>query len=621
MKCFSSVQSKVIGIEVAVSLLLSAASASAAALTLSFAASAIAETQITNATTAKVTLSSKQTNDVMVSLRRSTTNELYVPNFVTIPAGSDSVVFEVGGVNNPFITGPVNVTLVAKAKGFIDGSASITVLDDDLVGNLTLGGHFVGRLTNNTYHVTDDLTVDFGQTLVIDPGSELRFRPGTAMTNAGTLRAIGTKDAYIRFVPANASPTNGDWAGLIVTGPNTALGYVEIAFGQYGLRLLPAATHPALSLSNSLIHDCSNDGVGLIARSLFSGDASLNGKVLLFSNAIYRNGHDGVYLFSFSHPDGNHFCASSDNAAVLAQNRIYDNGGAGVEILVHALHGIGGCQVDRFGHNSSVISNNVVYGNGYGIYGYAENFSDWIGVLRTKIVNNLIASNAFGGVWLSGTNQAQLKPVVVNNTIANNGNSGIFHWVKTATGFVVENNLVIWNKLGVTASAAYAPTNASIAGNDVWGNAVAGWFGYPTSFGSPVAANINGTPQDANANIAADPLFVSSGDFRLRADSPAIDAGLTNNAPTNDIAGAGRHRFPDLGSYEFSLLLTPVALSQGRFTIVAAGGRGTPFELQSSTNLTNWSNSANLVLTNRSVNLPLSLPADAARIFYRGRIN
>jgi hypothetical protein len=56
-------------------------------------------------------------------------------------------------------------------------------------------------------------------------------------------------------------------------------------------------------------------------------------------------------------------------------------------------------------------------------------------------------------------------------------------------------------------------------------------------------------------NVYGDPLFVSpawgtEGDYHLQEGSPAIDAGTSEGAPTDDLEGRPRGDQPDLGAYE-----------------------------------------------------------------------
>ncbi len=53
---------------------------------------------------------------------------------------------------------------------------------------------------------------------------------------------------------------------------------------------------------------------------------------------------------------------------------------------------------------------------------------------------------------------------------------------------------------------------------------------------------------------ATDPLFTDAdnGDFTLQTGSPAINNGVSDNAPADDISGALRDDMPDIGAYEFN---------------------------------------------------------------------
>jgi len=61
--------------------------------------------------------------------------------------------------------------------------------------------------------------------------------------------------------------------------------------------------------------------------------------------------------------------------------------------------------------------------------------------------------------------------------------------------------------------------------------------------------------QLGTGNLYGDPLFVApawgtEGDYHLQEGSPAINAGLTQGAPTDDLEGRPRDAQPDLGAYE-----------------------------------------------------------------------
>lgn len=57
-------------------------------------------------------------------------------------------------------------------------------------------------------------------------------------------------------------------------------------------------------------------------------------------------------------------------------------------------------------------------------------------------------------------------------------------------------------------------------------------------------------------NLCGDPLFLrpawgADGDYHLREDSPAIDAGLPAAAPPDDLGGRPRDIRPDIGAWEW----------------------------------------------------------------------
>ncbi|MCA9140159.1 MAG: hypothetical protein KDB00_25480 [Planctomycetales bacterium] len=81
--------------------------------------------------TATVSRSSGTVGDLTVSLTSSDTTEATVPASVTIPDGSDSVTFDITGVNESTVDGTQSVTVTASAILFQSGEATIEVLDDD----------------------------------------------------------------------------------------------------------------------------------------------------------------------------------------------------------------------------------------------------------------------------------------------------------------------------------------------------------------------------------------------------------------------------------------------------------------------------------------------------------
>ena len=161
----------------------------------------------------------------------------------------------------------------------------------------------------------------------------------------------------------------------------------------------------------------------------------------------------------------------------------------------------------------SVIQNNVISGNGWGVYNYNE-------------------------PGHTGTGNSAL---LINNTITNNTHVGIYNG--SAVGPLPEaptiiNNIITNNSVGITAWNI-SPT---ILYNDVWDNESNYW--------------IISDQTGINGNISADPVFAdpTDVDYHLKNVSPCIGAGTASGAPTTDIEGNPRPNpsgsNPDMGAYE-----------------------------------------------------------------------
>ena len=145
------------------------------------------------------------------------------------------------------------------------------------------------------------------------------------------------------------------------------------------------------------------------------------------------------------------------------------------------------------------------------------------------IVDNLIHDNDCRAINM--TIPVGAAPVVFNNTIVRN-QTGIYidHRVSNADQ-TFRNNLIVHNGIGLEVAFAF-----DVAFDAVWTNNLL--FGN----GSDVTG-VN-DPTGTNGNRKADPSFLNeaSGDYRLRAGSPALDAGTAIGLvlPATDFAGAPR---------------------------------------------------------------------------------
>jgi len=196
---------------------------------------------------------------------------------------------------------------------------------------------------------------------------------------------------------------------------------------------------------------------------------------------------------------------------------------------------------------SPTIRNNLIannQGHGLSLNGTPDSF---------LIANTVITRCEYSAIylWHSQAGNMANDGLIINNVVVGNlPNSGIAAY---RMGARVSNNAIIFNERGVTQ---YDGGRLTMDHNCVFGNTQ---YDYSDS-------NVNGEfPHPTDINV--DPLFqdMANGDYRLRWDSPCIDAGTNEGAPTTDIEGRvrpmdGNHdgiAIADIGAYESPM---PVAV-------------------------------------------------------------
>ena len=204
------------------------------------------------------------------------------------------------------------------------------------------------------------------------------------------------------------------------------------------------------------------------------------------------------------HGDGT---ASHDNDTL--GNIVHDVGDVSAPLPCDSIHGI--YQHTPGGH----IWNNIVYRAwGYGIVCYGDDARD------TKVANNLMFRNGYGGFVVGSDRAPADNFTVTNNTAMDNGWFGFTEVGLTGTNNSYKNNLCFINAQGCFDLQ-------------------------------------NGNSDEGTLTV--DPKLIDyqpdgSGDYSLQADSPCIDAGTGEGAPSYDFDGLARPQGLawDIGPYEFS---------------------------------------------------------------------
>lgn len=339
--------------------------------------------------------------------------------------------------------------------------------------------------------------------------------------------------------------------------------------GKHGSEGQWIVLRPASGDEGEVVIDSYLNGPSLWRAVEFSGSSyvEVTGFELTDTNPLYHSpdpqdytqgiDHDGVKLNGAygSYPDtayiritGNHIHTTGGNG-ILTGYRVHHS-----EIIDNYIHDIALSKRGYgiyIGGSDHLISGNVIRDS----YGYAIHaYTDIDNSSRLVIESNVLCHNGRGdyGQGSSGGSDGYASgdgilvwdgegTVIRNNVIFDNYRWGIR--VRNNTDALIINNTSYHNQL--QGIYTYDGFNATVTNNISFANQ--GLDGYPgeTYLGS-------GSTQSHNL-LGVDPQFVNpqAGDFHLTANSPAIDAGTSEDAPVTDFEGDPRtDGLPDIGADE-----------------------------------------------------------------------
>ena len=304
-----------------------------------------------------------------------------------------------------------------------------------------------------------------------------------------------------------------------------------------------------VTVQNCRVHDCGLTGIF----------TSFSDHVTIQFNESYDNHEHGIYH------------SNSGDYPVIRGNRSHHNDGCGIHmngdrnmggdgLISHALverniiweNGrAGGSAINCDGVSDSVIRNNLCYNNhASGISLYAIDGAE--GSSRNQVYHNTVVMGP-DGRWVLNIPWWQRRSAPVGNRVANN----IFYTSNPETGAIIiwgaealdgcDHNIVV----GRFAADAVLPEETEIAHMSLDQSAAV----QPAEGGNEVI-DLKGWQQLGwgvhSSEAVPDKLFINAADhdYRLRTDSPAIDASKALPDMTDDLLGRPRGEAPaDAGCY------------------------------------------------------------------------
>lgn len=278
---------------------------------------------------------------------------------------------------------------------------------------------------NNPHYIEDNYTVEMGWNLIILPGSEIRFQPGTRLIVYGSLTADGL-GVGITFTSNQTIKNPRDWDGIYVEG-----GFINIMNNcdlEYSIDGIHLSNWGMLGMGiqNSYIHDNANYGVYL---------NFVMGGPMLQSNEIYNNSY-GVFSLSSTLQMMNNNVYNNENGVFLGivpaafpmgpwiwQNNITNNLEDGVIVA---------------GDMPGITENNISFNGRHGIYAYKDPL---FGPMTPWIQGNKIENNTDTGIRLD-----EMNPEIMQNTILN-GTYGIY--LNSSLTNITDSQIQGWSDSGI----------------------------------------------------------------------------------------------------------------------------------------------------------------------------
>jgi len=400
---------------------------------------------------------------------------------------------------------------------------------------LTAGTYKGTMLANQTYTVSGDITINAGDTLLIQKGVKINMTNGANFIVNGDLVCLGTKDAPITITDPRRSKTTGSstlgadsayvggWGG-IYCGPTSKLCVIKwthLDFGGAALKALPFTGGNSLKVGAQYILYFTNpNGLFVLEDSWLYGspdDATrfYGGTYNIMRNTMEKCGSDG----------GDGFNAKGSSHGNMAYNLIIGGATNGTKTASDGTTG-DECQFTMY--------NNTYINDGFrnnGVYGARSGSVEVENNSRALVYNNLIVDCNFGVRIAGGPGGAK---VYLADTTSNA--SALIAKTTTDYNFFYGDNVAITGQFIPTNIAQPVVTHPQAHGIPN----MAAFLGASYTFGfvydgtslvgknNPMFVNY---PLPAAANFWITQCSVDNYNFHLQSGSPAIGAGTTGFQP------------------------------------------------------------------------------------------
>ncbi len=241
------------------------------------------------------------------------------------------------------------------------------------------------------------------------------------------------------------------------------------------------------------------------------------------------------------------------------------------------------------GASSPIITNCIITGNKAGSIGGGMYFGASSPIITNCKITENTASTYGGGIFSGNSSPTILNCIITGNTASVDG--GGIYCGSSSPG--ITNCTITGNTAGNTGGAIFGGGSSPTISNGIlWANIALGAYNEIAQISSTIACTYSNIDQDGYAgsdgNIWQDPRFVDpvNGNFHLQPDSPCIDAGTSDGAPSADMEGFSRYDEPlvpntgggtypyyDMGAYESQMrVVTPIDGTIG--TVLTINGSG-----------------------------------------------